>query len=106
MVLEELYKLIQDRKDNGQEGSYTKYLLDKGTNKILKKIGEECSEVLIAAKDNNKDEIVSEICDLVYHLLVLMVDKEVEIDNVREELIKRNSKINNFKGERKAIENI
>ena len=106
MVLEELYRVIENRKENGQDGSYTRYLLDKGTDKILKKVGEECTEVVIAAKGENKEEMVSEICDLAYHLLVLMVDKEIEIEAVREELIKRSNKINNFKGERKTIDNI
>lgn len=106
MVLEELYRIIEDRKENGQDGSYTKYLLDKGTDKILKKVGEECTEVVIAAKGDNKEEMVSEVCDLAYHLLVLLVDREINIEAVKEELIKRSNKINNFKGERKAIENV
>lgn len=106
MVLDELYKIIEERKNSGEDGSYTKYLLDKGTDKILKKVGEECTEVIIASKENNKSEIINEICDLAYHLMVLMVNKDVTIDEVRNELINRRNKINNFKGERKNIEEI
>ena len=101
MVVDDLYKIIQDRKKSGEEGSYTKYLFDKGTDKILKKVGEECTEVIIAAKGNEKQELVNEICDLAYHILVLMADQEV-----KNELINRRNKINNFKGERKEIEQI
>ena len=59
MVVDDLYKIIQDRKKSGEEGSYTKYLFDKGTDKILKKVGEECTEVIIAAKGNEKQELVN-----------------------------------------------
>jgi phosphoribosyl-ATP pyrophosphohydrolase len=106
VVVDDLYKIIQDRKKSGEEGSYTKYLFDKGTDKILKKVGEECTEVIIAAKGNEKQEIVNEICDLAYHILVLMADQDVNIEEVKNELINRRNKINNFKGERKEIEQI
>ena len=106
MVVDDLYKIIQDRKKTGEEGSYTKYLFDKGTDKILKKVGEECTEVVIAAKGNEKQELVNEICDLAYHILVLMADQDVNIEEVKNELINRRNKINNFKGERKEIEQI
>ena len=106
MVVDDLYKIIQNRKKSGEEGSYTKYLFDKGTDKILKKVGEECTEVIIAAKGNEKQELVNEICDLAYHILVLMADKDVNIEEVKNELINRRNKINNFKGERKEIEQI
>lgn len=106
MVLEDLYKIISDRKESGKDGSYTKYLLDKGTDKILKKVGEECTEVIIASKNNDNRELVNEICDLAYHILVLMVDKGVCIENIEEELIRRESKVNNFKGERKDIKKL
>lgn len=106
MVLDELYTLIEDRKINGEEGSYTKYLFDNGTDKILKKIGEECTEVIIAAKGQNKDDTINEICDLIYHILVLMAHKEININEVSDELINRRNKINNFKGERKEIEKV
>lgn len=106
MILEDLYNIIQDRKENGEESSYTKYLFNKGTDKILKKVGEECTEVIIASKNQGNDELVNEICDLIYHLLVLIVDKEVRIEEINKELLKRKSKINNFKGERKTIKEI
>ena len=106
MVIDDLYKIIANRKESKEEGSYTKYLLDKGTDKILKKVGEECTEVIIAAKNDCREEQVNEICDLAYHLLVLMVDKGIELSEVEEELIKRRNKSNNFKGERKKIENV
>lgn len=106
MVLDELYEIITDRKVNGEDGSYTKYLFDKGEDKILKKVGEECAEVIIASKSDNKNEIVNEISDLLYHLLVLMVDKNINIKEINDELNNRKNKINNYKGERKEIEHI
>ncbi|MGL5151478.1 MAG: phosphoribosyl-ATP diphosphatase [Clostridium sp.] len=106
-VLEELYNTILERKKGGDEGSYTSYLFLKGKEKILKKVGEECSEVVIASmKGDNKDEQVSEICDLVYHLMVLMGELDITMDDISEELTKRSNKINNFKGERKEIDNV
>ncbi|MBX9138411.1 phosphoribosyl-ATP diphosphatase [Clostridium sp. K12(2020)] len=106
VILEELYEIVNNRKNSEEEGSYTKYLLEKGTDKILKKVGEECTEVIIAAKGNDKDEVINEICDLAYHILVLMVDKNIDMEEVENELIARRNKINNFKGERKEIEQI
>lgn len=84
--LERLYKLIEDRKHNPKEGSYTNYLFDKGLDKILKKVGEESSEVIIGAKNENKNEVVYEISDLVYHVLVLMVYLNLNIEDIKEEL--------------------
>lgn len=78
--LESLYELIKGRKTDGKEGSYTSYLFDKGLDKILKKIGEESTEVIIAAKGGDKTETIYEISDLVYHVMVMMV--ELEIDNL------------------------
>ena len=106
MVLEDLYEIIKNRKNTGEEGSYTKYLFEKGTDKILKKVGEECTEVIIASKGNDKQEIVNEICDLAYHILVLMADQNIDIKEIENELIKRRNKINNFKGERKDIKQL
>lgn len=106
MILKELYEIINERKSRGEEGSYTKYLFKKGTDKILKKVGEECTEVVIAAKGDNKEELINEICDLSYHILVLMADKNIDIKEVENELITRRDKINNFKGERKEIKEI
>ncbi|WLD27843.1 Phosphoribosyl-ATP pyrophosphatase [Clostridioides difficile] len=88
-TLKELYDLINERKNNPIEGSYTNYLFDKGLDKILKKVGEESSEVIIASKNEDKSELIYEISDLVYHTLVLMIEKDVEIDEIKKELIKR-----------------
>ena len=104
--LEALYEVVLDRKKNGEEGSYTKYLFDKGLDKILKKVGEECTEVVIASKNENQEELVGEICDLAYHVLVLMAEREVPMEAIKEELGKRRAKINNFKGERREIKNV
>lgn len=106
VILEELYEIVNNRKNSEEEGSYTKYLLEKGTDKILKKVGEECTEVIIAAKGEDKNEIVNEICDLAYHVLVLMADKEITLEELNEQLKIRRNKINNFKGERKSIDNV
>lgn len=105
-IIQDLYKTILERKENGEEGSYTVYLFEKGLEKILKKVGEESTEVVISAMGNDKDEQVSEICDLTYHLLVLMAELNLPLEKVEAELIKRRDKINNFKGERKEIEKI
>lgn len=96
-VLEVLYSVVQDRKINPQEGSYTCYLFDKGLDKILKKIGEECSETIIAAKNSYKSETVYEISDLIYHLMVMMVNEGIELSDVMHELEKRAQKIGNLK---------
>ena len=96
-ILNDLYNTIIDRKRDPQEGSYTCYLLDTGLDKILKKIGEESSETIIAAKNNAKDEIVNETCDLIFHLLVMLVDRDIQIEDVYEELAKRAGKTGNLK---------
>lgn len=88
-IIEELYALLKDRKENPKEGSYTNYLFREGLDKILKKVGEEASEVIIGAKNNSKEELVYEISDLIYHLLVLMVNENIAIDDIKEELIRR-----------------
>ena len=72
--MEALYRLLQGRKDSPKEGSYTTYLFQKGIDKILKKVGEECTEVIVAGKGGEKDETVFEIADLAYHVMVLMVE--------------------------------
>lgn len=105
-IIEQLYEVIEERKSNPIEGSYTSYLFEKGIDKILKKVGEETTEVIIASKNNNKSEEVSEICDLIYHLMVLMVNQEIDIEDVAQELDKRREKTCNKKAERKPIENI
>lgn len=85
----EVYNVIKDRKENPKEGSYTNYLFDKGIDKILKKIGEEASEVIIGAKNNNMDETQYEIADLLYHIMVLMVEQGLTWDDISKELEKR-----------------
>ena len=86
---EGLMKLIEGRKTEKKEGSYTSYLFDKGLDKILKKIGEESSEVIIAAKDGDKAETVYEIADLAYHVMVLMVQAGISLDDIKKELASR-----------------
>ncbi len=88
-MLGELYGTIMERKINPKEGSYTNYLLDKGLNKILKKVGEECTEVIIAAKDDDKKELTFEIADLMYHLTVLMAQKGLTWEEIGVELSQR-----------------
>lgn len=87
--LEMLVKLIEGRKTDKKEGSYTTYLFEKGLDKILKKVGEECTEVIIAAKDNDKKETIYEIADLTYHLLVLMIEQGITIEDIHKELASR-----------------
>lgn len=96
-VFTELYKVIEDRRANPQEGSYTCYLFDKGLDKILKKVGEECAETIIAAKNGNKEETVGEIADLFYHVLVMMVNEGIPLTDVTAELDRRRQKIGNLK---------
>ena len=88
-IFEDVYDVIQDRKIHPKEGSYTNYLFDKGIDKILKKIGEEATEIVIAAKNPEKEEIKYEISDLLYHMMVLMVEKEVTWEDIVEELNQR-----------------
>lgn len=88
-IIKELYSLLEDRKENPKEGSYTNYLFREGLDKILKKVGEETSEVIIGAKNKSKEELVYEISDLVYHLLVLMVNENVSIGDIKKELTSR-----------------
>lgn len=105
-ILEELYETILDRKTNAVEGSYTNYLFQKGIDKILKKVGEECTETIIAAKNANEEEIIAEVSDLVYHLLVMLADKNVKLEAIKEELAKRHEKIGNKKPERREIKEL
>ncbi len=88
-ILDEIFNVVTDRKINPKEGSYTNYLFDKGIDKICKKVGEESSEVIIAAKNNSPEEIRYEIADLLYHLTVLLVNQGLTWDEVMEELKKR-----------------
>lgn len=88
-VFEDVYSVIQDRKINPKEGSYTNYLFEKGIDKILKKLGEEATEIVIASKNPEKEEIKYEISDFLYHMMVLMVEKGVTWEDVVEELSQR-----------------
>ena len=86
---EGLYELIKGRKTTPKEGSYTTYLFDKGLDKILKKVGEECTEVIIAGEKEDKEETIYEISDLAYHVLVLMVELGISVEDITRELEKR-----------------
>ena len=88
-TLEGLYQLLEGRKRDMPEGSYTSYLFEKGLDKILKKVGEECTEVIIAGKAEDRRETVYEIADLAYHVLVLMVQAGIPLSEVRKELASR-----------------
>ncbi len=92
-----LYETVQSRKEARAEGSYTAYLFEKGLDKILKKCGEECSEVIIAAKNRDNTETVLEISDLLYHLTVLMVQQGISLEEVEQELHRRSQKTGNLK---------
>ena len=96
-TLAKLYQVVLDRKSNPQEGSYTCYLFDKGLDKILKKVGEECSETIIAAKNGAQSDTVGELSDLLYHLVVMMVQQGIPLEAVMDELDKRSLKIGNLK---------
>ncbi len=87
--IDALFGLLKGRKTNPKEGSYTSYLFDKGLDKILKKVGEECTEVIIAGTKRDKAETVYELADLVYHCIVLMVEAGISLEDVRTELAKR-----------------
>ena len=87
--IDALYDLIKGRKTTMQEGSYTTYLFTKGLDKIMKKVGEECTEVIIGAAKNSKEETIYEISDLAYHILVLMVEMDISVDDIRKELDSR-----------------
>ena len=87
--LEGLYGLLLDRKANMPEGSYTTYLFEKGRDKILKKVGEECTEVIIAAKGDDRRETVYEIADLAYHVMVLMIEMGISVEDIHKELASR-----------------
>lgn len=87
--LQALVKLIEGRKTEKKEGSYTTYLFEKGVDKILKKVGEECTEVIIAGKADDKKETIYEIADLCYHVLVLMIQMGISLEDIHKELASR-----------------
>jgi len=88
-IIKELYEVIVDRKNNPVENSYTNYLMDKGVEKIAKKVGEEAVETAIAAAKKDKAEVIGEIADLEYHLLVLMVEMGISLEELEAELKSR-----------------
>lgn len=91
-MIHRLVQTIEERRDNPVDGSYTTYLFNEGIDKVLKKVGEEASEVIIGAKNNDKEEIKWEIADLVYHMLVLMEMTGVSVDDIKETLYERHVK--------------
>ncbi|EOH92988.1 phosphoribosyl-ATP pyrophosphatase [Enterococcus haemoperoxidus ATCC BAA-382] len=103
-MIETLYEEIQARKVDPKEGSYTNYLFEQGLDKILKKVGEEATEVIIAAK-NDEAELISETSDLIYHMLVLLAEKDISLEAVKTELKKREGKLSKTK-ERKQIDEL
>ncbi|MBC1337458.1 phosphoribosyl-ATP diphosphatase [Listeria innocua] len=103
-MLSDLYEEIKLRKTQPKEGSYTNYLFEKGLDKILKKVGEETTEVVIAAK-NNDEELISEIADLTYHLLVLLAEKDIPLENIKKELQSREGKLSKT-SDRKEINDL
>lgn len=111
-TIQGLYEVIQNRKEKGGEGSYTSYLFSQGLDKILKKVGEESSEVIIAAKNleqvstggsKERAELKNELCDLLYHLLVLMAEQSISVEEINEILEERRQKTGNLK-EQKIID--
>lgn len=97
---EGLYRLIQGRKTSPKEGSYTTYLFEKGLDKILKKVGEECTEVIIGGRKEDRAETVYEIADLCYHVMVLMVQMGITVEDITRELEKRHVVDHKVKQER------
>lgn len=96
-AFKEMYDVIVSRRDDPQEGSYTCYLFDKGLDKILKKCGEECTEMVIAAKNHDNEELANEINDVLYHMAVLMVERGLTVEEVDEIMRERSKKIGNLK---------
>lgn len=91
MTIQELYKIIQERKSNSSDNSYTASLLNSGVDRVAQKVGEEAVEVVIASKNDNKDEFVGEVADLYYHLLVLLTAKNIGLEEVEKVLDTRHS---------------
>ncbi len=95
--IQAVYETILERRDHPAENSYTRYLFDQGIDKILKKVGEECAETIIAAKNGNNAETAGEICDLTYHMLVLMALQGITPEELRAILEQRHGKAGNLK---------
>ncbi len=96
-AFKDMYEVVMSRRAEPQEGSYTCYLFEKGLDKILKKCGEECTEMVIAAKNSDKEELVGEINDLLYHMIVLMAERGVTVEDVEAVMVERSKKIGNLK---------
>ncbi len=96
-AFKEMYDVIINRRENPQEGSYTCYLFDKGLDKILKKCGEECTEMVIAAKNHDNEELANEINDVLYHMAVLMAERGLTVEEVEDIMRERSKKIGNLK---------
>lgn len=95
--MENLYKVLTHRKDNKVENSYSCYLFEQGIDKILKKCGEECSEVIIAAKNGDGEQLRQEICDLLFHLTILMINEGITLQEIDRIMNERSKKIGNLK---------
>lgn len=104
-TINSLFEVITKRREHPAQGSYTCYLFNEGEDKILKKVGEECAETIIAAKNGGGDALVGELCDLAYHLLVLMAYKGISPDAVKAELKRRSQKIGNLKERKQTDKN-
>ncbi|NLZ46973.1 MAG: phosphoribosyl-ATP diphosphatase [Clostridiales bacterium] len=104
-VLLDLEKVVLSRKDTKEEGSYTCYLFEKGIDKILKKVGEESSETIIAAKNRDKEELKGEVADLLYHLMVMCVEQDLAWSDVEAVLEERHNKTGNLKTFHKVDKN-
>ena len=102
--LNELYEIALKRKECPEEGSYTSYLYAKGLDKILKKFGEESTEVIIASLHDDREELIGEVNDLLYHLVVLLAEKGITLEEIAECMRERSLKQHNLKAERKPIE--
>ena len=94
MTIRELYEIIESRRNSDESTSYTKQLLDRGLDRIIQKVGEESVEVVIAAKNDENDEFIGEVADLVYHLLVLLVAKDIKITDIERCLQERHDNDN------------
>lgn len=95
--IRQVYETILDRRDHPVEKSYTHYLFEQGIDKMLKKVGEECSEVIIAAKNGHKDDTIGEIADLTYHMLVVMAQQGITLEELEAVLTERHGKSGNLK---------
>ncbi len=100
-----LYRTIIDRREKPSENSYTRYLFEQGLDKILKKVGEECAETIIASKNGDRAALIGEIADLIFHLSVLMADRGITPEDIAEELYKRGAKAGNLKRFRNTDKN-